>query len=116
MGVFALLVRMGAPVCPMAALTGRPCPGCGLTRATLALLHGHLVEGLRFHPLAPLVSPLIGGFLLYGVVQYVRVGQWPATGGKAAVRVAAAGIALWVLLMVVWVARFYGAFGGPVAV
>jgi hypothetical protein len=100
----------------MAALTHHPCPGCGLTRATVALLGGHLGEAVRLHPLAPLISPVLGGFLAYGVVCYVREGRWPATEGKAAGRMAAAGLVLWVLLMVVWLVRFHGAFGGPVAV
>src|SRR5689334_14901358 len=40
------------PLCPFALVTRHPCPGCGLTRATLALLHGHLGEALGFHPLS----------------------------------------------------------------
>jgi hypothetical protein len=100
----------------MAALTGHPCPGCGLTRATLALLHGHLGEAVALHPLAPLLVPLFGAFLLHAAVEYVREGRWVAAHGTAAVRMAAAGLALWVLLLVVWIVRFLGAFGGPVAV
>jgi hypothetical protein len=84
-----------------------------MTRATLALLHGHLAESVGYHPLAPLVVPVMAGFLLLGAVRYVRDGRWPVAHGKAA---AAAGLVLWVLLMAVWIARFYGAFGGPVAV
>jgi hypothetical protein len=103
-------------MCPIAIVTGHPCPGCGLSRATFALLHGDLHEAMRLHPLAPLVSPLFGGFLAYGALAYVVVGRWPGTRGRAAARVAAAGIALWALLLAVWVARFLGAFGGPVAV
>jgi hypothetical protein len=30
------------PVCPFHAMTGLWCPGCGMTRATYAMLHGHL--------------------------------------------------------------------------
>jgi hypothetical protein len=116
LAVLALLLLLRAPVCPMAAITHHPCPGCGLTRATVALLRGHLGEAVRLHPLAPLVSPLIGGFLAYAAARYVREGRWPATEGKAAGRMAAAGLLLWVMLMVVWLARFQGAFGGPVAV
>ena len=100
----------------MAAISGHPCPGCGMTRATLALLHGHLAEAVGFHPLAPLVVPLFGGLVLHGAVHYVREGRWRAMQGKAGARMAAGALALWVLLMVVWVARFCGAFGGPVAV
>jgi hypothetical protein len=46
------------------------------------------------------------------MVTYVREGRWPALGG----RMAAAGTALWALLVGVWIARFFGAFGGPVPV
>lgn len=30
------------PICPFKMMTGLDCPGCGATRATNALLHGHL--------------------------------------------------------------------------
>jgi Protein of unknown function (DUF2752) len=107
---------VGVPLCPLAAATGYPCPGCGLTRATLALLRGHLSEAVAFHPLAPLLVPLLGGFVAYASLAYVRRGRWPGMQGAAAGRMAAAGLLLWALLFGVWIARFYGAFGGPVAV
>src|SRR4051812_16948199 len=52
---FIAAVAFEVPLCPFAILTRHPCPGCGLTRGTLALLHGHLGEALRFHPLVPVV-------------------------------------------------------------
>jgi Protein of unknown function (DUF2752) len=116
-GAFLLvLARLGAPVCPVAALTHHPCPGCGMTRATVALLHGHLAEAVHLHPLAPILVPLLGAFALYGALRYVREGVWPATSGKGLVWLSVVGIALWALLVAVWIARFYGAFDGPVAV
>jgi hypothetical protein len=35
------------PVCQFHRLTGLNCPGCGMTRAGYALLHGHFVAALR---------------------------------------------------------------------
>ncbi|BCU78196.1 DUF2752 domain-containing protein [Luteolibacter sp. LG18] len=39
--------------CPFKSLTGLPCPGCGMTRATLAMLRGDWTTMVKFHPLAP---------------------------------------------------------------
>lgn len=52
------------PPCAFYVATGLYCPGCGSTRATHALLHGHLLQSLRFHPLfAPLLPFVL--FLLF---------------------------------------------------
>lgn len=47
-----------APPCPFHALTGLPCPGCGLTRCALSLWHGSLGLALRYHPLGVLLFAL----------------------------------------------------------
>jgi hypothetical protein len=41
--------------CPILAVTGVPCPGCGLTHAALQLLDGDLVSSLQTHAFAPLM-------------------------------------------------------------
>ncbi len=126
-GGLALLVLVDRPLCPMAGLLGIPCPGCGLTRAGLALLRGDVSTALHLHPLSPVLIPLVvwavagtlwgqirGTHFALGVVDrtghpssrflaWRRLGQWLA----------------WLLLaavLLVWVARFLGAFGGPVPV
>jgi hypothetical protein len=48
------------PPCPFHAATGLWCPGCGLTRATNAILRGHVVTGLGYNLFTPLVFVLIG--------------------------------------------------------
>jgi hypothetical protein len=46
-------------VCPIHALTGLDCPGCGLLRGTGRLLEGDLAGALDHNLLLPLVLPLV---------------------------------------------------------
>lgn len=41
---------LGVSSCPMALLTGLPCPGCGMTRAALLFLQGHWKAAWQMHP------------------------------------------------------------------
>lgn len=105
----ALLVACGLPLCPFATLTGIPCPGCGLLRASLSALHGDYSGAVHYHPLAPLAWPagILGSWL-------VTTRRPLAPRFRSVLDVVSA--ALVVALLSVWVARFFGAFGGPVAV
>ncbi len=49
--IYGILVLTGFPVmpCPWNKLTGLPCPGCGMTRSTFALLRGDFLESLRLN-------------------------------------------------------------------
>ncbi|WP_437330889.1 DUF2752 domain-containing protein [Sorangium sp. So ce381] len=114
--VLGLLVACGAPLCPFAIVTRHPCPGCGLTRATLALAHGHLADALRLHPLSPVMAPLVIAALAYNAAIYVKDGRIAAAEGMQGAWVTRLGIALAILMLTVWIARFFGAFGGPVPV
>jgi hypothetical protein len=57
--------------CPMRAITGIPCPVCGMTRACVAAVHGHLGASLTFNPAGVLVM-LIAGIALIRPVWLVR--------------------------------------------
>jgi hypothetical protein len=46
-------------LCPLRAVTGIPCPSCGLTRALAHLWRGHWADAIHFHPFVPLVFLLI---------------------------------------------------------
>lgn len=61
------------PRCPVYALTGWECPGCGMTRALAAFLHGHLAEAVRWNPL---VLVVVTGFLAWVFATY-RGAKWP---------------------------------------
>ena len=52
------------PVCPLYALTGFACPGCGLTRGFHALFHGDVLGALDYNAMLPFFALLIGfGFV-----------------------------------------------------
>jgi len=42
----------GVDICLFHHLTGRPCPGCGMTRAFCAIGHGHFSQAWALHPFA----------------------------------------------------------------
>lgn len=118
-GAFALAVRSDFPLCPMASSFGIPCPGCGLTRATLALLHGDVHHALAFHPLVLLVAPLVAGIALVTALDLLRDPGRPPRQYHLPVNgriVSLAAAALLVLTLGVWLARFAGYLGGPVPV
>lgn len=115
-GALVAAVTLGVPLCPFALVTRCPCPGCGLTRATLAMLHGDLGGALHLHPLAPLVAPLVAAMLGYNGLVYVQRGHFAATEGLRGKWVTPLVGALGVAMIGVWIARFFGAFGGPVPV
>jgi hypothetical protein len=98
--------------CPLQALGGIPCPTCGMTRAARLVAHGDLAAATRMHPLWFVVLPFATVAAAVEVVGYVRTGSWGAAPRIPALRYA--GYAVAALLLLVWIARFFGAFGGPV--
>ena len=119
-GAGVALVALGPPLCPTAFFLGFPCPGCGLTRATLALLRGDVGWAFHLHPLVFVLSPLFAYALGTSLVDYVRGGRSNVASlltqrFSARARYSAAA-ALLVVALGVWGARFAGYFGGPVPV
>ena len=107
-----LLLVSGTFTCPSRLLLGIPCPGCGMTRATWALMRLDLHAALAHHPLSPLLAPLFGWVV--GRALLVEAG-WLREGSFDPLR--RAPRALWALLLLlflgVWILRFTGALGGP---
>ena len=52
-GYFNPVTAGFVPVCPLLAMTGLACPGCGVTRGTHALLHGDVLGALDYNLLLP---------------------------------------------------------------
>src|SRR5689334_6673616 len=46
-------------LCLFERFTGRPCPGCGMTRSILRLSQGDVVGSLRMHPLGVVLAGLV---------------------------------------------------------
>ena len=57
------------PTCPFYELTGLWCPGCGLTRATHALLRADVGKALGYN----LLAPFFLGAIVVGWLAWVRV-------------------------------------------
>ena len=107
--VIVLLQLIGLPGwhCPFDAALGRPCPGCGLTRALVLLLGGQWQAGLQTHPLAPVAAATICLLALAAVL--------PATLCRSIAAVIArfevhSGIG--VLVMAAMIGHWVGRLGG----
>ncbi|MGH7286340.1 MAG: DUF2752 domain-containing protein [Polyangiaceae bacterium] len=101
--------------CPTARIFHIPCPGCGSSRATRALLTGDF-HGVLVNPLGPLVAFGIGLLMARAIwLEYVdghtrRLDQaWGALVTRSLLVLALLELALWIF-------RWFGLFGGPVPV
>lgn len=107
----AFILFVGWP-CPLHLATGLPCPTCGLTRATRLLLRGDFTAATVMHPLVWLVLSVAVIFAGIEIAGYLRSGAWGTSMRMRFTRMILVVVAL--LLFALWVARFAGAFGGPV--
>jgi hypothetical protein len=111
LGVIALLFLVDFPICPSRGLLGVPCPGCGLTRATFAMLRLDLAGMLRFHPLAPIMAPLFAFTLLRTSLVRARIlrpDQWDLMRKIPTWLLAS----LLVAMLGLFIARLLGLLGG----
>lgn len=109
--VLVVLFAVDFPLCPMRHVFGVPCPGCGLTRATEALVTGHFHDALAFHPLVLLVLPVVAWMVVR--MTLVSAGMLRSDSFDPLDRVPTAGWAVFVVILLgVWIARLAGSLGG----
>jgi len=74
-GVYHLWLQEKLPQLPCIfdAFLGVYCPGCGGTRACIALLHGHFLQSLWYHPFVGYSVALYGGFMLTNGLEMLHV-------------------------------------------
>ena len=85
------------PRCQLHAATGLHCAGCGLTRSLHSLLNADVSQAMAWHPLSPVLIPLL--VVLVGRSLW----QW-ATGVKA--KPTRGGSPRWVWLLIAFVVLF----------
>src|SRR5215210_577835 len=73
--VAAVWAGVGGWPCPLKGALGIPCPGCGLTRASVALLRGEFAASFAAHAFAPV--------LLLGLAALAVAGFLPAARREA---------------------------------
>lgn len=122
-----LLLFSSIPVCPMAGFLGIPCPGCGMSRATHALLLGEFQRAVAWHPLVIVILPLVvvfAGHRLWGRSRGVNVelgavldpGRESRSQRRQRRAINLALLLIVTALFLVWTLRFLGYLGGPVPV
>lgn len=80
--VLGFLIHRSSPLlpkCPVHETTGFHCPGCGVTRAARALLHGDPGAAFRFNPLVMTLVPLAAVAFLLRVPMGART-AWCVVG------------------------------------
>ena len=75
------------PRCPIHALTGLYCAGCGTTRALHALLHCNMSAAIRFNPLSVLLLPVLSYYFLSFTREVFRTKPLPdPLGARRSIR------------------------------
>jgi len=95
--------QLGLPGCGFLALTGLPCPACGLTTAFAHMADGELLHALHAHALGPFLFVLTLAIVPFGVWAGVR--DLPLIETFAGVRLPRIGVALACIVLVHWCAR-----------
>jgi len=105
LGVGALLspehIEDGPVVCPFRRLTGLPCPGCGLTRSWVYLVHGWWRESFTAHPFGALLAGAVLALAVGVAVARVRRTAPPSLERLVRQPVAIVVIAAWLGFAVV---------------
>lgn len=86
-------------ICLLRAFTGLPCPGCGLTRATILLVTGHVTEAIHMHPM---IIAIIGWILLFFYFRYRKERKFPNWMLGLAIGIGVMMIAVYIYRMITY--------------
>ena len=82
------------PPCAFRLITGFYCPGCGGTRAVIALFHGHILRSVFYHPIVVYTAGFGGWFMLSQTIE-------KASRGRFAIGMHYRDLYLWIALFLV---------------
>ncbi len=109
-GQRVVLPILGIPLpesCWFKRLTGLGCPGCGLTRSVICLVHGNFLRAWDFNPGGYIFFLLMAAQLPYRIAQIWRIRRgftpWCLTNATLAVACLAS-----LVLLVQWIVRWWG--------
>lgn len=72
--LFVVITTIKIP-CLFYVLTGLYCPGCGVTRMSVALLQLDFERAFHYHPVLLCSLPLLGVCFGYQALRYVKTGE-----------------------------------------
>ena len=99
---YALFIQctgLGIP-CVFRLVTGYRCPGCGMTHAAMALIHGQPKTAFRENPLSLSVVPLLLLYRAYRAEVYIRTARTDFRKWE----IVFLGV-LWVVVLLFWLLR-----------
>lgn len=99
---YALFIQctgLGIP-CVFRLVTGYRCPGCGMTHAAMALIHGQPKIAFRENPLSLSVVPLLLFYGAYRAEVYIRTARTDFRKWE----IVFLGV-LWVVVLLFWLLR-----------
>ena len=102
--VAAVWARVGGWPCPVKSALGIPCPGCGLTRASVALLRGEFAAAFRLHAFAPVLLLGLAAFAVAGLLPAARREAFAGAVGRFERRTKVSYIVLGAMLLY-WLVR-----------
>ena len=98
------LLHVGGMPCPIVAVIGRPCPGCGLSRACAAACRGRWADMVHLHAFAPCFLVAIALFAAAAALPVGVAGRFAAAVGRLERR-APVVTALLLGLVLYWIIR-----------
>jgi hypothetical protein len=99
----------GIILCPFRALTGYPCPGCGMTRAFSAIAHGEPLRAILYNPLSPVL--FVAGLLVWTSAAATLLNLHGVRAALARLRPSTLACHLFLAVMLIWwVVRLAGGF------